>query len=223
MEENIIHLSNKDLDKLKSKSFVASGTQADIFNCGNDFLYKIYYDKPYIISYEENIKEAIKRQPNIKHTSLPKALIYIDGVFRGCVLKSYLNYETIYNIKHIDKITQYKILKQLLMKVDELCLNNIYPMDLGAIPSNNQGNTIFKASNVEIIDLDGHSAKYTSAPNNYFYHGTLYGVRKLIQSIMINTSVDGNSFFKSKELLDNSKISLKVLEEAINIGYGKSK
>lgn len=223
MEEKIIHLSTKDLDELKSKAYVASGTQADVFNCGNGFLYKIYYDKPYITPYEENIKEAIKRQQNVKNTSLPNGLIYVDGTFRGCVLKSFLNYKTIYYIKHMDKLTQYKILKQLLMKVDELCSNNIYPLDLGITPSNNQGNVLFNGSDVEIIDLDGHSANYTNSHNNYFYHGTLYGVGKLIQSLMINASVDANSFFKSKELLDNSKVSMKVLEEVINIGYWKSK
>ena len=40
--------------------------------------------------YDANvIYDAMKRQENIKGTSLPQAPIYLDGKFKGCVLKNH--------------------------------------------------------------------------------------------------------------------------------------
>lgn len=114
MEINKVYLSNNELQTLRRKRFVSSGTQAEILNYGGGLLYKVYYRGPYVHYYEKGIKEAIKRQPNVKHTSLPRGIIYVDGEFRGCVLKSFLEYDSIFKASNLDKKHQYEVLKTII-------------------------------------------------------------------------------------------------------------
>lgn len=113
---------------------------------------------------EEALYKAIERQKDIHETFLPQNIIYVDGRIKGCVLHEHKNTLNIYTIDKIPFKYRLKVLKKLLIKVQELVEHNIYHIDLAQRPNKTFPNTnvlLQLPSNPEIIDLDGHSAIYT--------------------------------------------------------------
>ncbi len=198
----IISISNSDFDKIKNRK-IGEGNDAIVYNAGNGMLYKVYKDesmheylnKPtkvykgakkdvhdkllYLdkdgvkIYYKDAFKRIVKRREDIKLTSLPLSSLYIDGKFKGCVLKK-INGVQLHNIFQIlNKKTKLRILKEIIIKVKELTDNYIYPIDTANSP------IIGKHSNIllnyklkpELIDLDGKSTLYreTYDEKSYMY------------------------------------------------------
>ena len=154
-----------------------------IFKTPNTHQSLCYDEEGVRLSFEDVIYEAKSRQKNIKHTSLPLNPIYINGTFRGCIIKFHNNYYPISHFNVLPKKLKYKICYNILEKIKELLKNNIYQIDLY-----NKQDLIGCHSNIivnplldaQIIDLDGKSTIYTATFDKAHYQTTLLGFSLLM-------------------------------------------
>ena len=125
---------------------------------------------------EKVIYDAMERQKNIKGTYLPQAPIYVDGKFKGCVLKNHNHYINMHSMFLLPKKTKLQILSKLLVKVKELTDNNIYHCDLCNYKTDEytHSNVLINplTLNTEIIDVDGKSTVYSKTYNDILYNRT---------------------------------------------------
>lgn len=140
------------------------------------------------------VNQAIERQKYIQRTKLQKRPIYIDNHFGGTVLHYHKKQLPMYILKSLSKKTQIKVLKELLLAVEELVNNYVYHIDLGFQPKTN-----YKKANVlisctpslhpNIIDIDGKSAIYTENYNEYYYYKSLATYKNLVMQILFDIDI----------------------------------
>lgn len=118
---------------------------------------------------EDSIIKAIQRQSNIHLTALPLMPLYIQGRFSGCVLKNYPFNWDIRAIAYFPFSLRLRIVKKILIKLQELLKNNIYTIDLAAKPKNKSNILLTPFLEPQIIDLDGISTLYRERFNDNLY------------------------------------------------------
>ena len=193
------YISSQELSRLKQ---IGEGTEAIVYRAGKGMLYKVYKNKYYIAIGSEQVKkcyspriieEAARRQQFIKHSTLPLNPLYIDGKFKGCVLKEHRGYGDIYNINILPQKTKIKLLKQLVLNVKELIEHNIYHVDLSnkSIPGVHKGNVLVSLTgDLQLIDLDGKSTTYTNGFDAQFYQLTVQTLLALITDLLFELDMD---------------------------------
>lgn len=163
----------------------------------------------------EAIYKAIERQQYIKRTQLQKQPIFINGRFGGTVLHYHKRHIAIHNLNMYPTTIQIRVLKELLLAVEELLKNYIYHIDLSLKPERN-----YKEANVlislglnphpAIIDIDGKSAIYTETENKYYYYKSLLSFKALIMGILFEIDID------NLEELDYDYLENKLKQLGIN-------
>ncbi len=159
-----INISSKSLKWHKK---IGEGRDAIIYDAPNGMAYKIYKD-PNHDNYKCALEKIQKNNYNIKLSNLPLGAIYIDGEFRGAIIKRIHGFQLHKVFGFLSRKSQITILKQILAATKELTDNYIYPVDLA--------NTPFlpgKSSNIlldykkypNLIDIDGSGAYYANYIN----------------------------------------------------------
>ena len=160
-----------------------------------------YFDKEGTrLSREAALYKAIERQKDIKHTDLPKNVIYVDHQIKGCVLKEHYPSFKIYAIESLPFQIRLKLLKQLLLKVRELLDHNIYPVDLAQRPTIDYPytNVLYQIPfQTQIIDLDGESTIYTESFSEEFYRKAVQNY--VLLSMEILTHINLEKFLENLE------------------------
>lgn len=160
--------------------------------------------------YDANvIYDAINRQKNIKGTFLPLAPIYLDGKFKGCVLKNHNHYINMHSLFLLPKKVKLTILSNLLKKVKELTDNNIYHCDLCnyKVDEYTHSNVLINPFNLntEIIDVDGKSTVYAKTYNDTLYNRTYLNFNLLAIKYLYDIDYDKEL---QEEDIDNIIIDL---------------
>ncbi len=170
---NPIYLKDYEIDEEGVKRIKNDSNQKKI-TVINEHLESSYYvdnsgvKKTYSI---DQINEAIKRQKDIKKSSLPLGPIYIDNRLGGVVLKEHKGYFNFHDISILHTKMRLKLLKIALENLKELCDNNVYPKDFAcqADSVNAHSNIMVNLKgDVQFIDLEGHSTIYTKEPNKIY-------------------------------------------------------
>ena len=186
-------------------------------------------DKNLRIINMEKIKMAIKKQNNINRTSLPIDIVYIDGYFAGCLLKK-LNGVQIHKLSGMPIKYKKKIIKNLLLDIEELLENYIYHTDLANSPysvglfmdeTNNvkakkgHSHVLVNPVNLKtnIIDLDGKSTAYTEKYSYQLEQKCLNNLTRLITEFLFKLDTD-----EIKEI-DELEFELLKLGLQQNIAY----
>ena len=163
------------------------------------------------------IYDAMERQKNITGTTLPLAPIYLDGKFKGCVLKNHHPYINIHSLFLLPKNTKLKILSNLLKKVKELTDNNIYHCDLAnyKVDEYTHSNVLINPFNLntQIIDVDGKSTVYSKKYNKALYNRTYLNFNLL--AIKYLYDIDYDKDYQDEDI--DSLIS--ELMEITGLGY----
>ena len=149
------------LDLRENKLF--TGSESVLTPGSRGKLYKLY--NPEFLGKKERVRDfelAALAQPSVKLTSLPTTPIFVQDKLAGCVINWYHNYFDISGFELLDKKSQHKALRLLLLKIKELVDNNIYPIDINdTIFSTKSSNFMINLSgDLQITDLDGSSVVY---------------------------------------------------------------
>lgn len=230
---NVINLQKRDLE-------IGRGNDGIVYKTGisnSDELYKLYFRKSKIGSEPcylelvdekdavDNIYKAIDRQSYVKRTKLQKRPIYINNRFRGVVIHYHKKQIPIYFLKSCPLKIQIVVLKELLVSIEELLDNFIYPRDLALQPY-----TDYRTSNVllsfsrkltpNIIDIDGRSAIYTDDYNEDFYYTALNSYKNLVMQILFDIDIMKLNVIDLEyfsDLLNKKGINSKYLEYMLSI------
>ncbi|MEE3342803.1 MAG: hypothetical protein VZS44_01785 [Bacilli bacterium] len=182
----------------------------DTIKIDNDFEYFSYFinngDEDLRIRHKDGLKMAIDRQKTIKRSSLPMDMVYIDGIFAGCLLKK-LNGIQIHKLIGMPNKYKRKIVKNLLLDIEELLDNYIYHIDIANSPysvgifTNDNGVISAKRGHshvlinpvslkTNIIDLDGKSTTYMERYNYYLEQKCLMNLTRLIVEFLFKIDTD---------------------------------
>lgn len=143
----------------------------------NKLHYYIIDDEKIRIRLNEAINRIVKRQEKLKRNNLPKGPVYFNGKFAGCYYKK-LSGIQIHKLTGLPIKHKYKLIKSLLLDIEELINNNIYHIDLAnsylheSYLDDEEGKSILSTGHshilinpfgklTNIIDLDGKSTIYT--------------------------------------------------------------
>jgi hypothetical protein len=152
-----------------------------------------YDDNGIRLGYAQIIKFAKNKQANITKTTLPLNPVYINNLFRGCILKYHKHYYPISYFTFLPIKAKLKIVKKLLEKIKELLEYNVYTIDLYNKKYNDypHNNIVVNFNlNPEIVDLDGQSVAYTANFNENFYQQTLFGLTSLLLEFLYDQELD---------------------------------
>ena len=177
----------------------------------------LYFDNDNVhISFNDAIYKVINRQSKIKLTDLPKKVIYINNYFSGYVLKEQYGIQ-IHYLTGLPLVLKYKIMKNIILKIEELINNYIYPIDIdnspfgkcayqdiyGNLKHVGHSNILINPFNFNpsIIDLDGNSTVYTDNYNEYYYKQTILKLNILLLEFLFGINLDG--FYNDDNDLSN--------------------
>ena len=171
------------------------------------------------------IYDAMQRQENINGTTLPLAPIYLDGKFKGCVLKRHHPYINMHSLFLLPKSTKLKILSNLLKKVKELTDNNIYHCDLAnyKVDEYTHSNVLINpfTLNTEIIDVDGKSTVYSKQYNQSLCNTTYLNYNLLLIKYLFDIDYDKDIQHDDvdliiEELMDVSKLDYDTVYDILD-------
>lgn len=153
------------------------------------FSTKGYDEEGVRLGYDQIIELAKQKQHDIMHTFLPLNPCYIDGSFKGCIVKGYPYNLPIDSFRGLPEKAKLKLIRKLLEKFKELINNNVYPVDLynkqnSSLPHNNIIVNAFL--DPKIIDLDGKSVAYTEVFNQRYYEEAVFGLTTLILEFLFD-------------------------------------
>jgi hypothetical protein len=154
----------------------------------------------------EAIGLAMNRQQKVLKTHLPKNAVYIDGVFAGCILLAQHGLQ-IHSLTGLPLRFKKKIMKRVLENVSELFDNCIYHVELFNKPHSKDSIYVREDGKMEqvghshvlvspitlephIIDLEGKSTLYTSAPSEYYEQLSMQGVCMLMIEFLLGIDLD---------------------------------
>ncbi|MBR3162229.1 MAG: hypothetical protein IKF19_05815 [Bacilli bacterium] len=186
-------------------------------------------DEDIRIRNKDGLKLAAKRQKNIYRSSLPVDIVYVDDIFAGCLLKK-INGTDIHKLTGMPTKYKRKIIKSLILDIEELLYNYIYHIDIDNSPysvslfMDENGNIRIKKghSNVlvnkitgktNIIDLDGKSTIYMERYNYNLEQKCLIGLTRLIIEFLFKIDTD--------EIKEIDELYFELLKKGLsdNIAY----
>lgn len=210
----LLKIYRENLTKIKKMNELMN-KEDKIYERGS--LRKIKFDDPltyFAYDGSENIrlrsidalKKAVIKQKHIKRTNLPKGIVKIDNNFAGCIIEK-ANGTQIHKLTGMPLKYKYKIIKNLLLDVEELLNNNVYHVDLSNSPYAKVGyideDDNFKFMNghshvlvnpislkTNIIDLDGKSTKYMERYNEKAENECLYNLCLLLIEFLYKIDTD---------------------------------
>lgn len=155
---------------------------------------------------KDGLKKAIARQKYIKYSTLPIDIVYINGLFAGCLLKK-IDGIQIHKLTGMPIKFKRKIIKNVLIEIEELLDNYIYHTDIDNSPhsisyyldNNNfprakKGHSHILVNpitlNTNIIDLDGKSTTYMERYNYNLEQKCLITLTRLIIEFLFKIDTD---------------------------------
>ncbi len=140
-----------------------------------DLLKNYYFDvdmfnndlEQYKIS-ERQIDYMAEAQEKVRLTSLPKGIAYYNKKPVAIIIKYFYNHKNLYDCCAEHSENLFKILKEILIAVDELMGNGIYQLDI------KESNFMYSKNDyhAQPIDLDGEFVKIDYG--NSFYEHLIY-------------------------------------------------
>lgn len=189
-------------------------------------------DEDLRIKNRDGLKMAIDRQKFITRSTLPLDIVYIDGIFAGCLLKK-LNGIQIHKLSGMSFKYKKSIIRNLLIDIEELLANYVYHIDIANSPhavslfmdeNNNlkvkKGhshvlvNPITKKTN--LIDLDGKSTIYMERYNYDLEEKCLMNLTRLIVEFLFKIDTE--------EIRDVDEVYYELLKFGLeeNVAYNLS-
>ncbi len=171
--------------------------------------YYSYKEEEIRVRPKEAIYLAMKRQENVHRNYLPQAPVYLNHRFAGCLLRK-VSGISIHKLMGLPQNLKRKIMYEVLLDIEELLQNNIYPVDLANSPYANtigfeKGHSHILVNPINlhthIIDLDGKSTIYTEKRNEEHYTHTLNTLNILFLEFFYHLSYD--DYETEDELLSN--------------------
>lgn len=154
-----------------------------------------YVDKEGVrLCSETAILKAIERQPYIENVDLPLAPIYLNGRFKGCVLKDQHGMQ-LHSFRFLPKNIKRQLCLNILKQVKELVENYIYPIDLcnnpdlKAVKKGHSNILLTKKLETRLIDLDGKSALYREETTKNFLNATETSLCTLILEFFLGIDI----------------------------------
>ena len=186
-------------------------------------------DEDIRIKTKDGLRMAIERQNNINRSTLPMDIVYIDGLFAGCLLKK-LNGIQIHKLSGMPANYKRKITKNLLLDIEELLENYIYHTDMANSPysvslfmdeNNNvkakkgHSHVLVNPVNLKtnIIDLDGKSTTYMERYNYNLEQKCLSNLTRLITEFLFKLDTD--------EIKEIDELQFELLKSGLekNVAY----
>lgn len=123
---------------------------------------------------EEGISKAIERQKKITRTQLPIGVLYVNGRFKGCILKEHKHHLDLLKTCFFPMYIRVRIFEEIVKSVRELLGNNIYHTALCNRPTTAPMHSNILVSKdwllkPQIIDLDGETTIYCDKENERYY------------------------------------------------------
>lgn len=163
-------------------------------------------DEDVRIRNKDGLKMAIERQKLVKRSVLPIDIVYINGLFAGCLLEK-ANGIQIHKLIGMPVNLKRKIVKNLLLDIEELLNNYIYHVDIANSPFSiglfidEKGNVNSKRGhshvlinpinlNTSLIDLDGKSTIYMERYNYNLEQKCLMNLTRLIIEFLFKLDTD---------------------------------
>ena len=155
--------------------------------------YYSYKEEDIRIRPKDAIYLAMKRQENVHRNYLPQAPVYLNHRFAGCLLKK-VSGISIHKLMGLPQNIKRKIMTEVLLDIEELLDNNIYPVDLANSPYANtfsfeKGHSHILVNPItfstHIIDLDGKSTIYTEKINNSIPFTNKYFIFRIFLSFIL--------------------------------------
>ena len=171
---------------------------SSIYTFSEPLTYYSYKEEEIKIRPKDAIYLAMKRQENVLRNDLPQAPVYLNHRFAGCLIKK-VSGISIHKLIGLPQNIKRKIMLEVLLDIEELLQNNIYPIDLANSPYSTtlgfeKGHSHILASPINlsthIIDLDGKSTIYTEKKNNDYYIRTLNTLNILFLEFYYHLSYD---------------------------------
>ena len=183
-----------------------------------------------ILAREEAILKAIELGDKVKKTYLPNHIIYVDNKAVGCVYPYYNTPLGIYASAYMPLRRRLQVCKQLIVKVQELLDNNIYPLSLAQrsdkFPVLRKDSNVLLDLNgkVNIVDLDGNSTLYSENYSHTHTSLTLASLSTLVLEIISKIKIYDDNIYDQESLLDpqaNEAINEyieSVIDEFVKVG-----
>lgn len=181
------------------------------------------------INSSDAIKMIIEKQKYINRTVLPNGIVYLDNKFAGLLLKR-VNGIQIHKLTGMPLPFKYKVIKELLLDIEELMNNNVYHIDLHNSPyctnsyidCNNKTAFINGHSHIfvnpinhktHIIDLDGKSTSYKERKDEYLEQACINNLNILFTEFLYEIDRD--------ELKENDEIFYELKKQNVNQNLAK--
>jgi len=160
-----------------------------------------YIDKEGVtLSKEDSLKKAIELQRDIKLSSLPKGIIYVNQRVKGCILKYHSYTTNIYNTRIYRRKIRLLIFKKILERIKELTEHNIYHLDICQKPTEESKNTNILLRFLwqpEVVDLEGKSTTYTEFDSEYLREKVELGLNILFFELLAKDELE--DFLETEE------------------------
>lgn len=174
---------------------------------------------------KEALNKAMEKQKHIKRTVLPQGGFYLDNKFVGLVIRK-SNGIQIHKLSGMPLKYKYKIIKSLLLDIEELLNNCIYHIDLanspystvlnyrgldGNIkPMNGHSHVLVNPMTLKtnIIDLDGKSTIYMEQENKLYEKRCINNLSQLLLEFLFKIDTD--------EIKNEDEIYYNLLENNVD-------
>ena len=173
-----------------------------------------------ILAREDAILRAIELGSKVKKTYLPNNIIYENNRAVGCVYPYYNNTIGIYAAAYLPMKLRLQICREVIMQVEELLDNNIYPLSLAQrddkypISKKNSNILLGLDGKTHIVDLDGNSTLYSQEYSHTNTSLTLASLSTLILEILSKVKIYDDNISDYESLMDYSNnLALKVYIE----------
>ena len=177
-----------------------------------------------ILAREEAILKSIELGHKVKNTYLPNHIIYENNKAVGCVYPYYKYTVGIYASAYLPLKLRLQICKDIIVKVQELLDNNIYPLSLAQrsdeFPLSKKDSNILLGldGKTHIVDLDGNSTLYSKGYSHKNTSLTLASLSTLVLEILSKIKIYDDNVFESESILEykNNEFIRNYINEMVN-------
>ena len=166
-----------------------------------------YNDKPFVN--KELIEYLLSKQANIHLTDFDLGIVYVNERICGSILTPHLDYQDLTTYSAKDNVTLLKILKNLLLALRELDLNQISHLDLANGEKNKEPtlNVLYKDTDIKLCDLSDD--RFITYGKNFnpeemyteYKYVILYLIKKLGISISDLLTLDVANYEQANNML----------------------
>ncbi len=166
-----------------------------------------YNDKPFVN--KELIEYLLSKQANIHLTDFDLGIVYVNERICGSILTPHLDYQDLTTYSAKDNVTLLKILKNLLLALRELDLNQISHLDLAKREKNKEPtlNVLYKDTDIKLCDLSDD--RFITYGKNFnpeemyteYKYVILYLIKKLGISISDLLTLDVANYEQANNML----------------------